>query len=745
MGEFTIQCTMCDTSFGSEAEYNVHGCSGEDDLKFPAKIKLEPEDNDDREVVERALLDFASSTGEFDIEQSDIKAEPLEIEMTEDVIDEDEKLIDPLSFTTEFENNEDEPKKEIGNEENPDLQNEFLHETETFTERYTKSSVQGEADSKNSKTKMIRNNYTCSCKLCNSVFSKKEDFTKHFREDHKSYRYRPYECSICGKKFLHKHYVNLHMRVHTGEKPYVCKLCPRSYSHKTSFTIHMRIHNGERPYSCGICGKKCYDKSGLTSHMRSHTKETPYQCEICGRRFTHSKSLLVHRRNHTGEKPYVCSFCGKAFRHWHKHKIHVRLHTGERPYKCKICGKGFPRNDEVSRHMRSHQGIKSFKCSICGVYCATQASITGHINLHHSNLKTEMEPPPEKTLVKNSNSGILGTKVPEPRSIYRTAKLNGVLSVPSTSKANNISTSTKMPSGNQTEGKTLSTRVIEVTSKDTPITLPTKLKTNGKKLNCILPKSEPTSNTSDSKENDSMTYQEFLEWQERMLTNQGLVVKGYSSSKENATVKEDKTTIVNTTSNSSLKATSTFSIAKDQAKNKGGLMIHQNSVQPASAVGKPQYLLLSQGTDGNVTKILLPLNIVGQNRNITPTIGLPSAVHTTTSPASQVTGQQQTATRPVFLLPQNVSNQPLLLVSSGGQKMLLMSPHMTGRSATPSTPIIASPQTDLSKIVIKEEPRDPSLETSDVSTTMTIKTEPSTPPHSPVPPISPQIRIKEEF
>ncbi|KAF2352908.1 Zinc finger C2H2-type [Trinorchestia longiramus] len=262
------------------------------------------------------------------------------------------------------------------------------------------------------------NNKGHACTMCDKKFFEKAMLEDHLKVSHRTPR--PYACPICNKRFNHKNYVNLHMRVHTGEKPYKCNLCSRSYSHKTSYVIHMRIHKGDRPYSCGECGKKCYDKSGLTSHMRSHTKETPYQCECCGRKFTHSKSLLVHRRNHTGEKPYVCPHCGRAFRHWHKHKIHIRLHTGERPYKCTICNKGFPRNDEVKRHMRSHTGIKSFRCSICGVYCATQASITGHINLHHVNLTTDSKFLPDKTIVENSQSGILGKKAMPSRGCHRT-------------------------------------------------------------------------------------------------------------------------------------------------------------------------------------------------------------------------------------------------------------------------------------------------------------------------------------
>ncbi|MCL4134063.1 UNVERIFIED_CONTAM: hypothetical protein GTU68_042316 [Idotea baltica] len=719
MGEFTIQCTVCDASFGSETEYNNHGCTADDnDVKLPFKIKLEPQDDDEDQEMENALLDFSAS--EFNEEEiTNIKCEPFEMmDMKDEVIENLSKdssdMIDPLSLKMEKEEEQSLPDEV--EDTNSQVQDRILNETETFTENYTHDAGQEEIitgeKSKNRPPISSLKNYSCNCKICGAVFSKKEEFSKHFREDHKTYR--PYECGICGKKFLHKHYVNLHMRVHTGEKPYACKLCPRSYSHKTSYTIHMRIHNGERPYECGVCGKKCYDKSGLTSHMRSHTKETPYQCEVCGRRFTHSKSLLVHRRNHTGEKPYICSYCGKAFRHWHKHKIHVRLHTGERPYKCKVCGKGFPRNDEVSRHMRSHQGIKSFKCSICGIYCATQASITGHINLHHANLKTEeMEPPPEKTLVKNSTSGILGSKVPEPRSIYR-IKFNGFVS-PSTSKSVDKKVARQTQS-KEPKNKPVSTRVIEVTSKDTPITIPSSSKKSlSKKHNCILPKPQTSS---EETENKTMNYQEFLNWQERMLTNQGLIVKGYSSSgTESIPPKPNSSPIANQPS-----------LSKEVTK-----------TASTAGVSKPQYLLLSQGGEGNVTKILLPFNMIDSNaaskKSVSTPITLASpSVATPTVVASGASGSAQ-GNRPLLLLPHSMPSQSLLIVSNGGQRMLLMPSANENRSNAQS---IAAASNVLS---IKQEPKE--IDQA-VPTEFAIKTEAPSPPQSPKLLDIPPMRIKQE-
>lgn len=694
MSEYSIHCG---DSFERGKKYNEHNCVQREHTSI--QIKSEPEEQEDHDEDDNFLQ---LTSDEISGELINIKTENVEKLDDEFMNDDGDDSLreceqeDPLGFSSNVyvEDNVDPAEVETTVPENP-------ISIEGNKQTQESSVVKKNNKSVKSLPYKYLEDYSCQCKLCDKVCPSREEILKHFNESHKSYR--PFECGVCGKKFVHKHYVNLHMRVHTGERPYVCQLCPRSYSHKTSFTIHMRIHNGIRPYACEVCGKKCYDKSGLTSHMRSHTKETPYQCEVCGRRFTHSKSLLVHRRNHTGEKPYVCSYCGKAFRHWHKHKIHVRLHTGERPYKCKVCGKGFPRNDEVSRHMRSHQGIKSFKCSICGIYCATQASITGHINLHHYNLKPDSEPPPpEKTLVKDSTSGILGTKAPEPRSLYRLAS-----QITGSGEKFIHTPKARAPRLISTINSRISTRIIEVTSKDTPISIPSNTKKSAsKKINCVLPKQTPSL---DSEENKAMSYQEFLNWQERMLTNQGLIVKGYSS----ATNENHSTSSSNAGTITTITSTN---VATSSSKKPGNSNI-KNTQTPASSspsLPKQQYLLLSQTTDGNSTKILLPLGMMDQGQNGKQMVPLNLPTILSSNSGSTTAGAQ--GSRPLIFLPQASNNQPLLLLSNGGQKMLLM-PSQNISKTTPT-----NSQTNENKVLPKVEIKK-ELEDNIFAPEMTIKTE----------------------
>ncbi|XP_050509982.1 zinc finger protein 160-like [Diabrotica virgifera virgifera] len=190
------------------------------------------------------------------------------------------------------------------------------------------------------------------------------------------------KCEICAKQYVGKNHLNVHMKIHTGEKPFNCEICFKQYTRVMTLKEHMRLHPGDKPHKCEICFKQFSRASYLKSHLRVHTGEKPHKCEICFKHFTTTGQLTTHLTVHTGEKPYKCEICFKRFSQAVTLKIHSRIHTGEKPFKCEICFKQFTRADVLKHHSRIHTGEKPHKCENCFKHFTTKSELNTHLRVH---------------------------------------------------------------------------------------------------------------------------------------------------------------------------------------------------------------------------------------------------------------------------------------------------------------------------------------------------------------------------
>ncbi|KAI8759559.1 sal protein 3, partial [Biomphalaria glabrata] len=91
--------------------------------------------------------------------------------------------------------------------------------------------------------------------------------------------------------------------------PNQCVVCHRVLSCKSALQMHYRIHTGERPFKCKICGRSFTTKGNLKTHMGVHRAKPAlrmmHQCPVCHKQFTNVLVLQQHIRAHTGSMGHI--------------------------------------------------------------------------------------------------------------------------------------------------------------------------------------------------------------------------------------------------------------------------------------------------------------------------------------------------------------------------------------------------------------------------------------------------------
>lgn len=226
------------------------------------------------------------------------------------------------------------------------------------------------------------------CELCPYIGRLRKHIQKH-----KLSHSKPHSCETCGNKFtlpsllkqhqiFYKHGV-YETRTKADKSCFKCDFCGKSFLIRELLRLHLNCH---LKVSCGICKKKV-NKANLKFHLNSyHVRDLRvHECKFCTLKFKSVKAVTLHNRNRHPNGEFGCKQgCMQKFAKLEDLQEHEKFHIGRQQWKCFQCKFIAHDNRRLKTHVLNVHGEGlSFQCDFCGKKYKSKSAVKGHIVAKH--------------------------------------------------------------------------------------------------------------------------------------------------------------------------------------------------------------------------------------------------------------------------------------------------------------------------------------------------------------------------
>ncbi|XP_029958183.1 zinc finger protein 1035 [Salarias fasciatus] len=266
-----------------------------------------------------------------------------------------------------------------------------------------------------------------------------------------------YGCTYCPRVFANNSHLEVHIRLHTGEKPYSCKYCDETFIRKDYLHRHFpkcTMREQESTTLCDRCGsffpssklenhkKSCTTTSGPSTSPPKRTRQSTtvsppkgFSCAYCSSHFLLFSQLQEHflasHKQETTESPASTAPLQQHLSNIPNDKEDTgdescdesvgndALVTSERgsplesevPKKffCFDCKTSFANKAGLAGHQRTHQNHNPFTCTMCKKCFANKTLLRNHSRKCRKNDLTTTQPegPLKATLDFAVNDSVL--------------------------------------------------------------------------------------------------------------------------------------------------------------------------------------------------------------------------------------------------------------------------------------------------------------------------------------------------